>query len=337
MRFSIGNGKILFESSHKFLESSKNNPICFESLVFSGSARGALYQEYENAKYYKSIIANSLKMEGTLDIEEVGESMVPRKPNLLYIQRKRGSYKRSFSEESENELIRLFQLLDVPTKTVDLGKISFKDQFEATQWADIVIGVHGANMLNPSLFMREGSILIELFPWRFMWNGYGNTSMALGVVYMGYMLNRQSQPFSRIPISQCPFNPFCVNAYRDVKIINLSDLDIQNIFDLLKKAKLFSEDVLKSRESQKRRELGKTDRKRQNMLKSEKKTSFLNEEWKLDKKLLKKHFHDCLEYDSEKKMKWVGYLDLTENKVKLCVLDVRDIEKLEDGLKDPFL
>lgn len=310
---------------------SESTPLCMDQVVFLGCVRGALHQDGpRKADALKSFIKQ------VLEIPEEQKSVMKRKswmswkrwanwaestdsakpiktekaielelkkPNLLYIKRST-DHKRSFSLMTEKPLAKLFRKQNVTTWTVDFDQMSFEAQFKAVQWADIVFGLHGANFLNPSLFIRAGTIMIELYPWNFLWMEYGNSTIAAGGVYIGYTIDSWlRQPLSRLSLSQCSRDKECTRKYRDLQNIVLSNKDYEMIQKLLSKAEKLSKDVMRMR-----REVEEAN-------------------WKDFEVLTRNYFSSCLEYDVNKKMAWVGYMRTNPPSIELCALNVSSIKR----------
>lgn len=303
--FPILNGSVLFDTNIDVLGATSRNPICFESLLLPGSAHGSLYRD-------KPIVSQGYKsmIERSMGFQHFEPTEVPnRLPNVLYIKRLSGSHERGFSKLSERKVRRMLLKLSLPLKIANFGFLTFPRQIELLQWADIVFGVHGANLLNPSLFMKKGSILVELFPWHFLWSGYGNSTMALGGVYMGYMLDRQRRPLSHLTTSMCYLDKFCRSRYRDLRMMVMSKRESRTILQLLEQAKQLALDLINS--------------------KAKENNTLL---WNIEDDLITGHFkyfnQTCKEFNRDKKMTWVGYYSVKTDEVKLCALNVTDIETL---------
>eukprot|EP00170_Pyropia_yezoensis_P007442 contig_30487_g7465 len=106
---------------------------------------------------------------------------------LTYLVRAR---RRAFDEPSEARVQELFRrvatrhrlVLDV----VNFGNVSFSEQLRSVVHSAVLVGIHGANLVN-TLYAPRGAHLIEIFPRKFSHNmyvrggdaGLGYTAMAL--------------------------------------------------------------------------------------------------------------------------------------------------------------
>jgi len=128
------------------------------------------------------------------EVLELEEEATPRRRELvriLYVERPE-SQRRAFLGEARVKMRDiLFAEVDAVVKVLDMGSVPFRKQFVATQWADVFLSVHGAEMTLAALFLRPGSITVELFPWKFFWPGYSLSTASVGAVGLGYILDEQ--------------------------------------------------------------------------------------------------------------------------------------------------
>ena len=84
--------------------------------------------------------------------------------------------------------------VDVSVEVVEFGLLSFEQQATAAASADILMGMHGADLTNV-MFMRRGSVLIELNPVFFFENRFFEIANNLGVHYMAWTCTHEDCAF----------------------------------------------------------------------------------------------------------------------------------------------
>lgn len=72
--------------------------------------------------------------------------------------------------------------------TVPNASVSFRDQLEPVVGADLVITAHGAHAM-PTMFMSPGSVVLEVFPWKFFYHVYSTHLKRCGVHTMALRAN----------------------------------------------------------------------------------------------------------------------------------------------------
>jgi Glycosyltransferase 61 len=130
--------------------------------------------------------------------------------------------------------INLFEMLKAAAEkrgytfeVVSFERMTFAEQVQSIENAGVVIGVHGANLVN-SMFMPPMSVLFELFPFKFT-HGMYEQGGAAGLKYFSYMMStgapfQTSKPFRNV--EQCiRFDHGCKVHYRDAALdINSDDM-----------------------------------------------------------------------------------------------------------------
>jgi hypothetical protein len=157
--------------------------------------------------------------------------------------------------------IKLFEMLkDAAAKrgfrfeVVSFERMTFAEQVQSIEDAGVVIGVHGANLVN-SMFMPPLSVLFELFPFKFT-HGMYEQGGAAGLKYFSYMVStgmpfQTSKPFRNA--EQCiKFDHGCKVHYRDAALEINSD-DMAAIERILENALDWCDGVIEQPRAHKRR------------------------------------------------------------------------------------
>lgn len=150
---------------------------------------------------------------------------------LTYLVRAR---RRAFDEPSEARVQELFRrvatrhrlVLDV----VNFGNMSFSEQLRSVVHSAVLVGIHGANLVN-TLYAPRGAHLIEIFPRKFSHNMYVRGGDA-GLGYTAVALEEPGQTdykglsaFDSIPTCMSK-DPDCKLWYRaDARALELSKRD----------------------------------------------------------------------------------------------------------------
>lgn len=108
-------------------------------------------------------------------------SLFKRKLELTLIDRK-GSRKLVGADKLLGVIQSKFP--DVNAKMVDLGALSFTEQFKLIQQTDILVGVHGAGLTH-TMFMQPGhGAVIEIRPPEMDHKGFKNLAKMMGIHYL---------------------------------------------------------------------------------------------------------------------------------------------------------
>ncbi|KAH9220726.1 DUF563 domain protein [Leptodontidium sp. 2 PMI_412] len=66
---------------------------------------------------------------------------------------------------------------------IDFGSISFEQQLRTIRQTDILVGVHGAGLTH-GMFLREGSVMVEILPENMNHKGFRNLAGLMGNMYL---------------------------------------------------------------------------------------------------------------------------------------------------------
>eukprot|EP00186_Timspurckia_oligopyrenoides_P001679 CAMPEP_0182451562 /NCGR_PEP_ID=MMETSP1172-20130603/43787_1 /TAXON_ID=708627 /ORGANISM="Timspurckia oligopyrenoides, Strain CCMP3278" /LENGTH=439 /DNA_ID=CAMNT_0024649345 /DNA_START=528 /DNA_END=1847 /DNA_ORIENTATION=+ len=108
--------------------------------------------------------------------------------NAVYIKRKPNSL-RSFTQQSEIQfqslLTRLCSQFNVNFQSVRFEKMEFLKQIQIMKQTNIIVGIHGANLVNSVLFSPVFSSLFEIFPYKYSRQYYYGASSS-GMYYQNW-------------------------------------------------------------------------------------------------------------------------------------------------------
>jgi len=157
----------------------------------------------------------------------------------------RGQGKRGFSVESDAMLKemceKLCSAMGWKFSVLEAGRLSFKEQVDGVRHASVLLGMHGANLIN-SMFAPARGHLIELFPYGFNHNMYVD-GLGSGLSYDNYTL--VTEPIPHPLLSKFEGNLYeCQRKSNDCKVYyradgrrsNLTQSDLNSIETLVRNA-----------------------------------------------------------------------------------------------------
>eukprot|EP00270_Netrium_digitus_P014360 TRINITY_DN4870_c0_g1_i1.p1 TRINITY_DN4870_c0_g1~~TRINITY_DN4870_c0_g1_i1.p1 ORF type:complete len:581 (+),score=138.59 TRINITY_DN4870_c0_g1_i1:32-1774(+) len=233
-------------------EAMDERPMCFERIVYPGTLKAI---SYPGGPAVAAIFREeTLKL---LDIRYDAAADAAREgpPRLLYITRTNSSTasKRIFPPESKDALRALFDKLGFEVKEVDFNGWTFKKQVLAVHEADIIIGLHGAALVNAASFARASAVLIELMPYHIRHNWFNAMATNAGVTFIMHQL-RQGQPtdtdieYDAVTVMECTMRHLrCNGYYTQHRQPELTPADISDLEFVLQLAAEISRDAAANR------------------------------------------------------------------------------------------
>jgi len=219
-------------------------PLCFERVLVPGYMKGRFFiddAEYPSAlSSLRGRSADDPKVarDGLRFRSQIGSYLFRQaapvliKPKVLYLDRgAQGGSRRLITPESR---LRLLEILS--KETVDRGyelevvrfeNKTFKEQVKLMRDAALVVGVHGANLVN-CIFMPPLSAMLELFPFRFYHPMYVEAGRG-GVKYYSMQVStgQEYENWANMDSMQaCMSEHACKIHYRDA-MLEFNDADIQ--------------------------------------------------------------------------------------------------------------
>ena len=170
-----------------------SSPECFEKVIVPG--------------FYYSIFPDT---ESTEPFQDTVKTYVERNANVSYTNTPR---KILLSFRSSKRSIKDWPLLvgfiknltadvnkrnegrnPILVEEIEFGSLPFEGQVSAVATANILMGLHGADLTN-IMFMRRGSVLIELNPLFFFENRFFEIATNLGMHYMAWTCTHEDCAF----------------------------------------------------------------------------------------------------------------------------------------------
>ena len=177
--------------------------VCFEELLVLGRANShfAFYGDPLIAKAFKSHVYSNLGISGT-DV---------RGPLLrVTVVLRAGPYRMFTNFPAMREMLINSGNVDpdwLDSHTVVVDLMSFKEQVELAASSDVILTVHGAAIGN-AIFMREGSVVIDIFNARFVEFFLEPMLRESGVKYLPIFVLKQDEK-----VTDClPFPPHCLEG-----------------------------------------------------------------------------------------------------------------------------
>lgn len=161
-------------------------------------------------------------------------------PLLLYIIR--NGRRRTFFPESEQAFQQLLPKTGFEYQMVDFNEMSFQEQFATVQTADLSIALHGANLLNPSMFSRKRSVLVEVIPFNVIHRMYETQSISIGSVYFGHQclqgpVQKGDEKFSAYKLMNCMEHAECKERFIQQRKIELTRRDLSELDQVISLAR----------------------------------------------------------------------------------------------------
>lgn len=154
---------------------------------------------------------------------------------LTYLIRHR---RRAFDEPSEERFQAVLALVaerhGLVLDVVNFGEMSFTEQLNAVLHSAVLVGVHGANLVN-TMYAPPGAELIEIFPYHFSHNMYergGESGLGYSSVSLEEKGQRDFEGINKYPtVKACMEKSIdCKVWYRaDERALMLSDGDVKAI------------------------------------------------------------------------------------------------------------
>ncbi|KAK2740553.1 hypothetical protein FQN57_006057 [Myotisia sp. PD_48] len=121
---------------------------------------------------------------GTPKNKEIVVTFIDRKSRRLMHQE-------SYLEALSNNISH------IRVQSIDFEDISFKEQLEVARATDVLVGVHGAGLTH-GIFLRKGSVMVEILPNKLNHKGFLNVAKLLGHTHFGVHASGQKPPSRRV-------------------------------------------------------------------------------------------------------------------------------------------
>ncbi|CAI5494121.1 unnamed protein product [Closterium sp. Naga37s-1] len=241
-------GLVEFESAWN--AATEARPLCFERLLLPGVLKGQAFPSHPTqGTFLDRHLRAKLGLDPPGKVEWGRDGVRGWRPRVLYITRLGAELKlrRTFLPESHEALLKLMEELGLQVTMVEMGQLTFRQQFEAIQSADIVISLHGAALTNVALFARRTTALIEVMPYGVVHELYYSLSLNSGIPYFLKMCRKgEAQEgdlaeFEGLSYKECMHkNLACKWHHIHIRRIELTDRDLMD----LKKMLLVAKDIV---------------------------------------------------------------------------------------------
>jgi capsular polysaccharide biosynthesis protein len=138
-----------------------------------------IWLPYWMANFYRDLVPNNVQNPNT----------------KIYITRKNAKWRKI---TNENELYPILKRFGY--KIVDLDVIDVNHQIECFQSANIIVGIHGAGLVN-MYSSKPGTKLLEIYPLNFFDPSYRLQSIVCGIIH-NYIIGENVAGLSTIPKQQ---------------------------------------------------------------------------------------------------------------------------------------
>jgi Glycosyltransferase 61 len=225
--------------------------ICFRKAIVPGFLKSRFFVDDKEYPSTKPSLQSKLKGAPVISRdairlrERVGAllhrttAIKPLSKRIIFVDR--NGKRRNIPRQVKNGLFELLKAAaeqrGYKFEVVTFDNITFAEQVSAIEEAGVVIGVHGANLVN-AMFMPPLSVLFELFPFQFT-HGMYEEGGAAGLKYFSYQVSN-GVPFSTAKqfkdAEQCiRFDHACKVHYRDAAL-EMNEGDFRAIAQILEKA-----------------------------------------------------------------------------------------------------
>jgi hypothetical protein len=225
--------------------------ICFRQAIVPGFLKSRFFVDDKEYPSTKPSLQSKLKGAPVISRdairlrERVGAllhrttAIKPLSKRIIFVDR--NGKRRNIPRQVKNGLFELLkaaaELRGYKFEVVTFDNMTFAEQVSAIEEAGVVIGVHGANLVN-AMFMPPLSVLFELFPFKFT-HGMYEEGGAAGLKYFSYQVSN-GVPFLTAKkfkdAEQCiRFDHECKVHYRDAAL-EMKEEDLKAIAQILEKA-----------------------------------------------------------------------------------------------------
>ncbi|CAI5475963.1 unnamed protein product, partial [Closterium sp. Yama58-4] len=140
--------------------------------------------------------------------------------------------------------LNVHQLGQLPLNVHQLGQLprhqflqlTFKQQFEAIQSADIILSLHGAALANPPLFARRTTAVIEIMPYHVLHETYYAMALSAGLPYFMKMCRHGSfqggdrAEVDALSLYECTHgHPECKEYFTHRRRVELTEEDLSDL------------------------------------------------------------------------------------------------------------
>ncbi|CAI5524318.1 unnamed protein product [Closterium sp. Naga37s-1] len=237
-------GLVEFESAWN--AATEDRPLCFENLLLPGFFKGVAFPSHpDQATYLDRHLRIKLGLEPPEKVVWGADGVKGWRPRVLYITRLGAELKgrRCFVPESHEALLRLMEDLDLQVTMVEMGHLTFPQQFEAMQSADIIISLHSASFMNVPLFARRSVVVIEIMPYKVVHDLYYSLTLNSGIPYFLKMCRQGDEQerdadFKDLNSFDCMRKHAACKAHHvHFRSVKLTDRDLQDLRTMLMVAK----------------------------------------------------------------------------------------------------
>ncbi|CAI5966556.1 unnamed protein product [Closterium sp. NIES-65] len=237
-------GLVEFESAWN--AATESRPLCFESLLLPGIFKGMVFPSHpDQGTYLERHLRIKLGLKPPEKMVWGADGARGWRPRVLYITRLGAELKgrRCFVPESHEALLRLMNDLDFQVTMVEMGHLTFRQQFEAIQSADIIISLHSASLMNAPLFARRNVVVIEIMPYKVAHELYYSLMLNSGMPYILKMCRKGDEQegdaeFKDLNHFDCMHkHAACKEHHVHHRRVKLTNRDLQDLKTMLMVAK----------------------------------------------------------------------------------------------------
>lgn len=244
----LGFGSVEYEGA--MVEATEDRPLCWQRAVFPGILKAVMYPGGPDpARVFKQQLAEAFGV-----VAPPPEGYQGR-VKMLYIARTGGNTggRRLMTPASLKALAGLFKDLDFEITQAEFAGKTFREQFELVQSAEVIVSMHGAALVNPTMFAREGSVVLEIAPFMVYYDLYYFMAMSSGVTYMRHQntpgledskwrnkARARDAMWEKLNMQQCSSTPACKQYFTHHRRVELGLADVAALGRALALAKRFA-------------------------------------------------------------------------------------------------
>ncbi|CAI5991012.1 unnamed protein product [Closterium sp. NIES-64] len=189
----MANGLVEFEGAWR--RATEEEPLCFQRVLLPGILKGQVFPSSPaQAGYLQRHLRVKLRLQPPPVVLWGPEGAQGWRARVLYITRLGAELRqrRTFVPESHEALLRVMEEMNMEVSMAELSQLTFKQQFDAIQSADIILSLHGAALANPPLFARRTTAVVEIMPYHVLHETYYAMALSAGLPYFMKMCRRGS-------------------------------------------------------------------------------------------------------------------------------------------------
>ncbi|CAI5457792.1 unnamed protein product, partial [Closterium sp. Yama58-4] len=234
---AMANGLVEFEGAWR--RATEEEPLCFQRVLLPGILKGQVFPSSPaQAGYLQRHLRVKLRLHPPPAVLWGPQGVQGWRARVLYITRLGAELRqrRTFLPESHEALLRLMEDMNMEVSMAELSQLTFKQQFDAIQSADIILSLHGAALANPPLFARRTTAVVEVMPYHVLHETYYAMALSAALPYFMKMCRRGNfqagdrAEVDALSVYECTHgHPECKEYFTHRRRVELTEEDLSDL------------------------------------------------------------------------------------------------------------